>query len=93
MAKPKVTSTDINITYNPTTVGLTTGTSTSGWVSNNPYNEYLEFIDYCRCGKKEELNGKEPKDDSPSIEAMVSVIKNPKLTMRERVDKLIKKIK
>lgn len=95
MAKPKVTSTDINSVYPPIIGGLATNTIASGWPIDNSYKEYREFIDYCTYGTSvgvQEPKEKKPKDDSPSVATMVSVIKNQDLTMRERVDKLVKKI-
>ena len=93
MAKPKVTSIDINSTYPDLTAKsyLSSLSSPCELTINASYNEYQEFIDYVMYGKSEGAKAKEPKDSF--TEKLSEDIRDPRLAMKDRVKRLVKDIK
>lgn len=99
MAKPRVTSTDINSTYpDLLTKSYISGISSSGGltIDTTSYNEYREFVDYCLYGKKEELmniehDEKEQVIDHKFLEGFEHIMKKD-TTMREKAAQLVDKV-
>lgn len=93
MAKPKVTSIDINSTYPALTAkAYISNLSSSGELTiDASCNEYQDFIDYVLYGKSEGAKAKEPKDSF--AEKLSEDLRDPRLAMKDRVKRLVKGIK
>jgi len=91
MAKPRVTSTDINSTYPDLLTKSYLSSSGGLTIDTTSYNEYQEFIDYVMYGKSEGAKAKEPKDSF--TEKLSEDLRDPRLAMKDRVKRLVKGIK